>query len=207
MGLLFGSGPCLASCGPVLISYLAGTKKNVLASTLAYFLFSSARIAIYLLLGISVFFLGKTAAEQWLGGLSGYLFIGGGAFIILLGILTALGRRLEFEPCRFLHENLVKQYNKSAILLGLIIGILPCVPLVALMGYVGLVAKTWSQAAIYCFFFGLGTVVSPLLVLSMLSGAISRFLQGRKEAVYNIFSFVCGLIIVLLGLQLILRAR
>jgi sulfite exporter TauE/SafE len=207
MGLLFGSGPCLASCGPVLISYLAGTRKNVLASTLSYLLFSSARIAVYLALGILVFFLGKITTERWLGGLSRYIFVFGGAFIILLGILTAFGRRLEFKACRFLEKKLIQQYNKSAILLGLIIGILPCAPLVVLLGYAGLVSRTWGQAAIYCFAFGLGTAVSPLLVLSVASGFISRFLQGKKEVPYSIFSFICGLVMVFLGALLIFRAR
>ena len=150
MGMSFGFGPCLASCGPILISYMAGTKKNVLASIGTYILFSSARVAVYLILGLLVFSLGKFITQTWLGGLSRYVFIIGGAFIIFLGIFTAFGNHLEFKPCRFFAKNLLRQYHKSALLLGLIIGILPCAPLLALLSYVGLVSKTWSQVLIYC---------------------------------------------------------
>jgi len=207
MGLWFGLGPCLASCGPVLISYIAGTKKNILASLGTYILFSLSRVAVYLLLGLLVFSLGKIITQTWLVGLSRYVFVIGGAFIILLGILTAFGRHLEFQCCGFLEKNLLREYHKSALVLGLIIGVLPCAPLLALLGYVGLVSKTWSQALIYCFFFGLGTMISPLLILSTLTGLIRRFLENQKKMYYSIISFICGLIMIFLGLQLIIRLR
>jgi sulfite exporter TauE/SafE len=207
MGLGFGLGPCLASCGPILISYIAGTKKNIPASLATYVLFSLARVVAYLILGILVFSLGKFITQTWLVGLSRHIFIIGGAFIILLGILTAFGRRFDFKTCRFFEKNLLKEYHKSAFLLGLIIGFLPCAPLLALLGYVGLVSKTWSQALSYCFVFGLGTVVSPLFILSALSGLIPRFLEDQKEIYYGVISLVCGLIMIFLGLQLIIRLR
>ena len=44
LGLSFGSGPCLAACGPLLISYIAGTGKKFKDSVVTYLIFSSARI-------------------------------------------------------------------------------------------------------------------------------------------------------------------
>ncbi len=207
MGFSFGWGPCLVSCGPVLISYLSGTKKDVRSSAGTYVLFSLARISVYILLGLLVFSLGRFVLQRYLGALARYIFISGGIFIILLGMLTALGRHLDFKSCKFLEKTLIQKYNASAILLGLIIAFVPCLPLLALLGYVGLVSKTWSEVFLYCFSFGLGTAISPLAVLSVMSGLISRFWQGPKEAAYRIFSFICGLIMIFLGAGLIFRAR
>jgi hypothetical protein len=111
-----------------------------------------------------------------------------------------------FPGNQVLEKNLLQQYHKSALILGLITGILPCAPLLALLGYVALVSKTWPQAFIYCLSFGLGTFLSPLLMISILSGLIPRFLEGQKAIYYRVISVVCGLIMVFLGINLILRA-
>ena len=217
MGLSFGLGPCMASCGPILISYIAGSKKNILKGLGVYLLFSLSRIAVYLFLALAIFFLGKFIIETWLGRFSKYIFVLAGSFLIMLGILIASGRNLETlfilrqpawlnKSCQFLHKSLLAHDKKSIILMGLIIGILPCGPLLALFGYLGLISKTWIEALIYSFSFGLGTLISPLLILSALAGLIPNFLEGQKVSYYKILSFICGLIIVFLGIQLIIRA-
>lgn len=210
MGLAFGAGPCLASCGPILISYIVGTRKNILKGIKVYFLFSLARISVYLILGLGVFFLGKFIIEAWVGRFSVYIYAVLGIFLVIMGGLTAGGRNLSQnrlgKSCRFLHNNLVSHDKKSIILMGLIIGALPCVPLLALSGYLGLVSKSWVEALIYSLSFGLGTLLSPLLILSALAGLIPNFLAAQKQIYYKILSFICGLIIVFLGIQLIMRA-
>ncbi|MGE5197804.1 MAG: sulfite exporter TauE/SafE family protein [Deltaproteobacteria bacterium] len=206
LGLSFGAGPCMASCGPILISYVVGTKKGVLKSAGAYLLFSLARIFAYVALGVVVFFLGNFIAENWFSRFSRYILIAGGTFIIILGILTAFGRRLKSMPCLFLHEKFLKSDRKSLIFLGLILGVMPCAPLLALLGYVGMISKNWPSSIIYSFSFGLGTLLSPLLVITALAGLIRRFLQDRGETYQNIVSAISGVIIILLGIQLIYRA-
>jgi len=217
VGLSFGAGPCLASCGPVLVSYIGASHKNIRESLIAYFLFSLSRIFVYILLGLGIFFLGNFIAQGWFRGLSSGLFIIAGAFIILLGILTALGRAVGFPGLfqghkllqsyiQFLQQQVVKQDKKSIITLGIIFGILPCAPLIALLGYMGLIGKNWAQVLFYCFSFGLGTVFSPLIILSGLAGLIPRFLAGQKENYSRVLSFICGAIMVIMGLQLAFKA-
>lgn len=217
LGLSFGLGPCLASCGPILISYIAGTKKNIFKGIKAYILFSLGRISVYLILAVVIFFLGKIILESWLGQFSKYIYILAGIFLVILGLLTALSAHLESfgivqsqtwagKTCRMLNKNLFTQDRKSIILMGIIIGSLPCAPLLALFGYLGLISKSWIQALIYSFSFGLGTVLSPLLILSALTGLIPNLLKGQKEIYYKILSSICGAIIIFLGIQLIMRA-
>jgi len=206
MGLSFGAGPCVASCGPLLISYITGTGKGPWKGLVIYLLFSFARILVYLVLGLAVFLLGKVIAGFWLGEFSKYIFIAGGVFLIIIGILTALGRHVQFKSCQFLHQNLIQKDVKSAVVMGLIIGILPCGPLLALLGYLGLISKTWMHALVYSLSFGAGTAVSPLLLISVLAGLFPRFLLRQPPVYYKILSAVCGLIIIFFGVQLFIQA-
>jgi len=202
-GLLFGSGPCLASCGPILISYIAATKKNIFKGLLTYILFSLARISVYLLLALLIFFLGKFTLERLSGDYSKYIFIIGGSFIVLVGLLTALGKSLEIKPLKFLHKNILEHDKKSILIIGLVIGLIPCAPLLGIIAYVGLVSKSWAQSLIYGFSFGLGTFMSPLILLAILAGIIPQWLQDKQY--YYIFRFICGIIIIFLGLELIIK--
>lgn len=203
-GVLFGSGPCIASCGPVLIAYAAGTGRNVFKAFKVYILFSLSRISVYLAMGILVFFLGRMLLEGALGGLSKYIFILGGAFIIAVGIIMLLGRRLEFKPFQFLYRNILERDKKSIVIIGLIIGLLPCAPLLAILSYIGLISKSWADSLLYAFVFGLGTFISPLILLLLLSGLISRFVKEKNYC--RVISFICGLVIIFLGVQLAMRA-
>ena len=192
LGLAFGAGPCLASCGPLVLAYTIGTKKAVRESLLFYVLFSAARITVYIVLGLIFFVAGKLAAEQFLGSFSPYLYKAAGFFIILIGFLMALGKNLH----------LVRLENKGVFAFGLIAGLLPCAPLVLVYTYIGLISKNWHQAVTYSFSFGLGTLLSPLLLLVIIGGAMPGLLKKIKVIYSRIFTFICGMVIIILGINL-----
>jgi len=206
LGFSFGLGPCLASCGPVLISYLAGNRRDVLRSLWSYVLFSSARVSVYIILSLAVFLLGKFTLERLLGAYSRYIVIAGGSLIILLGLLMALGKKIKFKFWQLLRENMLEHDKKSVIALGMVIGFIPCAPLLAALSYIGLISKSWLDSLSYSFSFGIGTFLSPLILLAALSGMIPRFLTDKKGVYARGFSFICGLIIIFLGIHLISRA-
>jgi len=204
-GILFGSGPCLASCGPILVSYAAATRKDAVKSFLMYALFSVSRISVYILLSILIYFLGKVTIDRVLGGLSKYLFIAGGILIILMGLLIIFGKRWKYPFCSFLHKNILEQDKKSIAALGLIIGFLPCGPLLAVLSYIGLVSKTWMNSLVYSISFGLGTFLSPLLLVTITTGFIARLFKDRNLIYQRLIGVICGSIIIFLGAQLIYR--
>lgn len=204
LGLSFGVGPCLASCGPLLISYIAGTQKNILKSILTYILFSLSRIFIYLVLGLFIFLSGKIITNYVLGAFSRYFFILGGFFIIIIGLLIALGKNPNYKFCQKIQSIFLKKDTKTIIVLGLVIGILPCAPLISVVSYIGLTARHWLNSLIYSFSFGLGTIVSPLFLLVIFAGFIPQIIKNNNF--YRIFNFICGFIIIFLGIQLIRRA-
>jgi len=199
LGLSFGMGPCLASCGPLLISYVSGTGKNIRQGIKVYFLFSLSRISVYLVLGLLIFWLGQQVSEMALGGFSRYLYLIGGLFIIFLGVLIMLGKNTGHQFCRNISNTFLKGDTKTALLLGAVIGILPCAPLIALISYIGLVSRHWIEVIRYSIAFGLGTILSPLFILIVFAGLMQRILVSR------IFNLICGAIIIYLGAQLLFR--
>jgi len=202
LGLSFGSGPCLASCGPLLLSYIVGTQKKVSAGLLTYSLFSIARIAVYIALAILVFFSERIVLDSLLAGISRYIFILGGTFIILLGILIILGKS-DSKCCVLLKNKFLEHDKKSIILLGIITAILPCAPLIAMLSYLGLVSLEWRQSLLGALSFGVGVFISPLILLSALGGLFRQWLKDREVRILN---YLCGIIIIVLGLQLLRRA-
>jgi sulfite exporter TauE/SafE len=159
---------------------------------------------VYLLLSIAIFFLGRLTTERFLGDFSKYMLIIGGGFIISVGLLMSLGKRLELKFCYSFQKSVLERDKKSILIFGFIIGLLPCAPLLAVLSYIGLVSKSWSMSLLYGLSFGIGTVISPLILLVIIAGIIPKFLIDKSYDRW--FNLACGLIIIFLGAQLILRA-
>jgi sulfite exporter TauE/SafE len=198
-GFLFGSGPCLASCGPFLISFIAATNKNIPQAIIFYSLFSLSRVAVYLVLGLLIYFLGNMAQEYLFPG---YTSLFGGIFIVLSGSFIILGKKIKIPWISRFNKFFSQDQLKNPLAFGLIYGLIPCVPFLTVLSYCGLVSRNWAQALFFTFCFGLGTYLSPLLVMSVFSGALSGLLKGSREKYFKVLSILCGLIIIFLGLQL-----
>ena len=205
LGLSFGIGPCIASCGPLLISYAAGTNKNIIKSFFMYLLFSLSRIFIYIGLSLAFFLLGHLLLDSVLSPISKYVYTFAGIFIVIIGVLICLGKNSNHKICERLQSFFLRKDAKTIIILGLIIGILPCAPLISALSYIGLVAKNWLDALLFGLFFGLGTAVSPVLIFIIFSGFITKEIVERNKF-YRIFNIVCGVVIIFLGLELASRS-
>lgn len=201
LGLTFGWGPCLVSCGPVIISYIAGTGKNIPKALYVYSLFSITRIFVYLVLGPVFFFFGNFLFNKYLSDYFKYVFIAGGIFIVLTGLLLAVGKRFELKFCRFLQKNILEHDKKSAVIFGLMLGVLPCASLLAIFSLIVLTAKDWFGSLLLSLSFGIGTFFSPLLLLAIFAGSIP--LLFKNKSCLRVFNLICGMIMAFLGVQLI----
>jgi len=204
-GIFLGSGPCLISCGPFLVSFVAGAKKNYRESLGIWLIFSLTRLFAYLVLGIIAGFFSQEIVYRIYQGNTGlYLLLFGGVFILLIGLVIFWGGNKQLKICRILEERFVKRGIKSTIIFGLVIGFLPCAPLLAVLSYVVLVAGSWHKGLIYSLSFGLGTLISPLIVLVLLASMVPKLFSENAKFM-KLFQKICGLIIILLGLELITR--
>ena len=201
-GLLFGSGPCLVSCGPMLAAYIAGRQLTPLQTLTIYFIFSFFRIAVYLVLSIAVFFFGKTAAESIRGSLADYMLIIAGFLLIIFGFYFIYGKRLEIKPFNYIYRFIIKGDSKNLAVLGIVAGLLPCAPFMAVLAYIGLVSNTLHQNLIYTLSFGIGTMISALLLVASAAGFIPVIIKNKKEIYSRIVRIASGVVIIFLGIQL-----
>ena len=175
-GLLMGVGPCLVSCGPVLISYIAGTKRSAMQGLRSWFIFSLSRFLVTVFLGSIAGIAGAGLFSRFYHGISApIIWFITGIFISFLGILIFFGIHTKIKVCGVLNQSLIQHDTKSLIALGILIGVLPCVPLLGVFSYITMASTHYSQGILMAAAFGLGTIISPLVLLSMAAGAVPKF--------------------------------
>jgi sulfite exporter TauE/SafE len=196
------AGPCLLTCAP-LVAYIAGRKISFLQGLSDILTFLLGRFLAYLLLGYIAGFSGTYLRILARGVFAPWLRLLAGTVIILMGIYVGIGQKVTDKVCP---ARLSKVTGiGSLFLLGIIIGISPCPPLVALLIELAVISKSGLEALSYALFFGLGTLTSGLLALGVLSGLFNwlpaKIFQSAKTKF--IFRIVCALLLILFGLNLI----
>jgi len=200
-GFGMGWGPCLAFCGPILLPYIAATKRGWREGLRMSAMFSLGR-----LLGLAI--LGGLASVAFASincffppHRSGYLYLAMAIFILLVGVLIVLGQGFELPLHRIFRERIVDGGSGSMLGLGFLIGISPCVALVAILTYIACTATNALQGVAYALCFGIGTIV-PVMVLGPLVGLLPEKVFKPLRHL-RVFRMVCGGILILFGLQLL----
>jgi hypothetical protein len=205
IGLSFGFvGPCSLSCTPFFITYFSGKQIKWGRGLIEALIFLSGRLFAYLVLGYLAG-LSATLFRQF-GSLSFILFLKplGGVIIIILGMLILFAQGTASCGCRFL-ENKGFTFG-SLFILGFIMGICPCAPLLALLFEITIISKTALQGLLCALSFGLGTFISGFMVIAGLSGIITWLpVKVFKSSLsFLVFRIICALLLILLGLSLAL---
>ncbi len=201
IGIAMAFGPCLFFCTPIVLSYIAGTQDSWRKGVKSVLIFSLSRAIVYVLLGSLAGFFGKlltTTLDKY--GLTIYFI--GGMFISLSGILILLGKNPNLRLCQILRKYTVENDIRSSIVLGIIIGLLPCTPLLGILVYISLISKDLWQGALLGFSFGVGTIISPLIIFGILVSSLPKKII-KSPKTFEIFKKVCGFLLFLFGVQLI----
>ncbi len=198
-GFVIGAGPCMLICAPILLPYIAGTKRTWQEGLKATLVFGITRLIIYTIMGGAVGYIGYYLFRLFYSQVWGmFLWVFAGIFVIVMGILIILGRGARNPICKFLQKQSLEDSTKSMIFLGMVIGFSPCLPLLAVLTEIMFIAKEFYQGFLYGFAFGIGTVISPLLLLGGVTPLIPAKLLRTEKAV-GIFNFVCGILLILAG--------
>jgi sulfite exporter TauE/SafE len=174
-------------------------KSSLRQSFSSYLIFSGGRLLSYAAWGLvcvlAAAFFQSEALSRYDQGI--YLVLGG--FIVLLGLATLLGKNSLFQKaCEAIHRGDVRNVGVA----GFLAGLSPCLPLIGILNYVAIISKSPLEAMFFSFVFGLGTVVSPLAVLVVLSGRISETLSQNKKFKYFV-QCLSAAILIFLGARII----
>jgi hypothetical protein len=205
-GLVSSIGICLASCTPVLIAYLISTERDPRKFIGWMILFVALRAIVFVAVTILILMLGRLAID-FIKQYALLLRIIGGAVILAAGVLIFfdIGSKLKFFRTK----------SKGFMILSFLFGIKPCIPHIAIWGYIltvvaapmlegtiNLLGAVLSALAI-SLSFSVGENVLPVF-LGALGGKSIRYFRGD---VFKIVSKVCGALLFVLGIIFIFYDR
>ena len=202
MGVCLGWGPCLSFCAPVIIPYIAASQSGWLKGLRAVIVFSLSRVAPYMILALIASSLGQLLIRRYYESKAGMVvYLVAGIFISILGLFFLFGQRPGVKICRPLAKSMTRSSLKELIGLGLMIGFTPCIPLFGVLTYIAFVSENIFEGLFYGVCFGVGTLLSPLLLFGCVAGGLSTLLL-RKPSIYRFFSRVCGGFLFYFGVRL-----
>ncbi len=204
-GLALGVGPCMMFCLPILLPYIAGTREGWLEGLKATMAFSLTRLAAYTVLGLIAGVSGEILTGLFgEGGYSLYIWVIGYLFVSFLGLLILLGGELKTPMPRFLTRHKLGDDLTSLIILGLLVGITPCGPLLGILTYITLSVKSPLSGAFHAFCFGLGaSIITPITLLGVVAGVVPRLIF-KSPRISEMFKRSCGALLILLGAKQII---
>lgn len=154
-GIFSSVGICLASCTPILVSYLISTKRDSGRFLGQIVFFALVRVITFTLTMVLLFIVGDMALE-FIREHTLALRIIGGSFISAIGILIFFNKHVNFR--------LFKTKSKDLFLLALLFGVKPCLPHIAMWGHVLVAAEDVLQSAMVTAAFSLGENITPIVI-------------------------------------------
>ncbi|MEW6556483.1 MAG: sulfite exporter TauE/SafE family protein [Elusimicrobiota bacterium] len=196
-GLGFGFGPCFLFCAPVISSYIFAKGLNHKEGLKWVIVFSIGRIAAYSILGlVAVAFVNTVGIQKNIFKQTA------GILIILLLPLYEFGKE-NIKFCSFIHRYFNNKTQTGSLLLGLFIGLTPCIPLIGILTYIACKSANIFYGFLNGLVFGLGTLFSPLILLGIFSGLLAN-LALKLGKLYLVFKLIANIILVYFGIKLIL---
>ncbi|MDG6223160.1 MAG: sulfite exporter TauE/SafE family protein [Candidatus Bathyarchaeota archaeon] len=206
LGLLYGLTFCASACLPYIVSYIAGIgagfKKGVMVTTI----YNAGRIVAYAIIGTIVGLVSATISEDFFSAYQQYTAVVFSAIIIFIGATILMKKQTsscdckEQNPDRFGIANLTNRFDLKAFFMGFTRGFILCPPLVALLVY----SATFGQvnSAVMAVLFGLGTAISPLLIL----GGATGWLLNKAPMFTKWLSKIGGIALIVMGLSVLISA-
>jgi len=211
-GLLYGLAVCTASCLPYIASYIAGVGTGFRKSITITMIFNGGRVLAYTLIGCVVglfsgllrLFVSNSAISPF----QTYSAIAFGILTMAIGVTIVIKSR---SPCEFTapsDKNVATPakngrfgFDFKAFTLGLGRGLIICPPLMALLLY-SLPFSTPLGSVALAFLFGLGTALSPMLLL----GGVTGWLLNKAPLLRKWISIGGAAVLILLGIVALVNA-
>lgn len=203
LGLSLGAGPCLIVCAPILLPYIAATKKDWIEGLKSTVVFSLFRTLAYIVLGF-ISAVSYSFIERFISHESKYyISLFAGAFVAIIGIILIVTKReIHLPVFKLLGKELLEKSTRSMPLLGLLVGFSPCLPMIGALMLIATDSTSALNGAFLGLSFGMGTFLSPLLLLGMAVGYIPQKVF-KTASIQNTFRMICGILLVGYGLNLI----
>lgn len=186
----------------MLVPYIAARQDTPGKGLATYGIFAVTRIVVYLVFGAIAGLFGEWVLRRFFGSFAlQVIFSAFGLLLVFIGILIALSKFSLGRTChRYLERISGPGDVRHIVAFGLVISFAPCLPLMAVLGYIVLIADSWSKGLLYMMAFGLGTVLSPMIALAFFAGWIGRA-SKKYPRMGRVVNVLCGIMLVYFGIQ------
>jgi sulfite exporter TauE/SafE len=210
IGLIYGLGVCTASCLPYIAGYVAGTGAGFKTGVKITAFFNTGRIVAYALIGALIGLVGGIVTEVAPNALTPFQVYSSlvfGTLTVVIGAWILLKARKQME-CSVQDAVTTQRrigrfgFDVGAFTLGLSRGLVICPPLISLLLIYALPFANPLGSMSIAVLFGIGTTISPLLVL----GGVTGWLLNKAPLFRKWISLAGGGVLILLGAVTILTS-
>lgn len=208
LGLFYGLTFCTSACLPYITSYIAGIGAGFRRGLTVASIYNLGRVIAYALLGLLTGLFRMFVSNTFFLAYQKYASIAFGVVIILVGVEILIRKRSCPRTCSQAERGLFGKQGKftqgfdiRALSMGFTRGLILCPPLAALLLY-SVTLPSSSDSVILATLFGLGTALSPLLIL----GGVTGWLLNKAPLFSGWISKIGAGILILLGFSMLLNA-
>ena len=204
IGITSGMSHCSVVCAPVVSTYIMGAREGTLKGLRAFAVFTVGRVFVCAVLGLASGYIGTTlfSVESDLQ----YVRLVYSSVLILVGLLmfvrpVCTNCRQSKEKIRvfdFFSRRLAFNPTAHLLIMGMTFAIIPCPPMGAALLY-SLEMPSVIYSGILMALFGIGTAISPLIIICALSGWFSKKIKTEVPHYRMLFQRLSGAILILLG--------
>lgn len=195
-GISLGMGPCFLFCAPVLFPFIVLRGRQWRKGLNLIILFSAGRVLAYCILAILATVFIKTI------GVDKMVFRQiAGVFIIFIVVFDFL--KPGAGVCGFIGRRLAAAHDINMFLLGLLIGLAPCAPLIGVLTYIAAKSDNIFAGLLGGLSFGIGTFFPPAVILSVSAGLVSLIAAGTGRY-FRILKIISSAVLVYFGIRLLL---
>jgi cytochrome c-type biogenesis protein len=210
LGIIYGATFCTLTCSPFIASYIIGSDRGTRRGVWLSIIFNGGRVITYGVLGLAVGMAGGAFLVEGVYALWGAILFG--IAVALIGVWIAVRRRPGSVTCacagkaswaqRLWHRIEPREGDGgelSAAGMGLLIGLVPCPPLIALLVFAAAVGSA-GTGLVLGLLFGIGTVISPIIIIAGAAGWFSDRIAKEAPAMRTGIRRVAGIMLVALGI-------
>ena len=204
LGLIYGFTVCTSSCLPYLASYIAGIKAGFRKGVTITAIYNTGRIAAYAVVGTIAGLLKTLVDDAFFETYQTIFSVIFAIAIIAIGVSIFFKKGSSCDTCvpetvepkRGL-KGFWQKFDFRAFVMGFTKGIVLCPSLVAFLLYA--LANYQANSTVLAILFGLGTALSPMLILAAVVGWLLE-----KAPLFRKWTSILGaVVLVLLGVSVL----
>ncbi len=204
MGITAGISHCSVMCAPVVGTYIMGSRPDVRSGIKSFAVFTAGRVFVYAALGMVSGVIGRSFIDsenglRYAGWFYSVVLVSIGLLMLARPVQKGCGCRKENGVSAFLSRRFAFNPTAHMFAMGAAFSMIPCPPMTVMLVFSLGMPSAFSGGVVMSLF-GIGTALSPLLIICALAGWFSGGVRrGAPPGYAMLFQRVSGAILIFLG--------